>query len=109
MLTHNEIKAIMAKKFKDEHCCFTEQDIKVGLINSHVEIQIRGYEHITHKLFPEKVDCDFLEPFIVTIYEYMPLSKRPNDKISVGCFGSYVDYPFEEALVWLAYYISQTF
>ena len=106
MLTHNEIKAIMVKTFKDEHCCFTEQDIKVGLINSHIEIQIKGYEHITYMLFPEKCDCEFLDPFMVTTYECMCFSKHPSDKLSIGCHGSDTDYPFKEALEWLAYHIS---
>ena len=107
MLTHNEIKAIMAKKFKDEHCCFTEQDIKVGLINSHIEIQIRGYEHITYKLFPEKVDCEFFKPFMVTTYDCMCFSKHPEDKLSIGCCDSDTDFPFEEALTNLAYHIAR--
>ena len=108
-MPHNEIKSIIVEKFKKEHCIFTENDIKVHLIGSHIEIQIKGYEHILHKLIPEKVDVDFLEPYMVTIYESMPLSKHPNDKISVGCFGSYKDYPFEEALEYLAYHIASTY
>lgn len=109
MLTHNEIKAIMAKKFKDEHCCFTEKDIKVRLINSHIEIQIRGYEHITHKLFPQKLDVDFMAPYGVATYEYMPLSKDPTARESIGYSESYIDFPFEEALIELAYHIARTF
>lgn len=107
MLTHNEIKSIMAKTFKDEHCCFTEQDIKVGLINSHIEIQIRGYEHITYKLFPQNVDCDFMRPFGITTNEYMTFSKRPNSREGIGYHDSDTDYPFKEALEHLAYHIAK--
>ena len=107
MLTHNEIKSIMAKKFKDEHCCFTEQDINVGLINSHIEIQIRGYEHISYKLFPQTNDSDLVRTFAVLTNEYMCFSKRPNNRTGIGYHDSDIDYPFAEALEWLAYYISQ--
>lgn len=107
MLTHNEVKAIMAKKFKDENCYFTENDIKVRLINSHIEIQIRGYDHITYSLVPTKCVCEFFQPFMVTIYESMVFSKHPYDKLSVGCCDSDRDYPFKEALVELAYHISR--
>lgn len=107
MLTHNEIRTIMAEAFKKEHSVLAESDIKVGLINSHIEIQIKGYEHITYKLFPEKYDCEFLDPFMVTTYECMCFSKHPSDKLSIGCHGSDTDYPFNEALEWLAYHISR--
>ena len=106
---HSEIKEIMAKKFKDEHCCFTEKDIKVELASSHIEIQIKGYEHIAFKLLPEKVDVAFIAPYTVTVYEYMPLSQAPNDKELVGFHDSNIDFPFEEALIELAYHISRTF
>ena len=107
MLTHNEIKAIMAKKFKEEHCDFTEQDIKVRLINSHIEVQMGGYDHISYKLIPSKVDCEFFAPFMVTTYECMCLSKFPNDKLSLNACDSDTDYPFEQALTNLAYYIAR--
>ena len=107
MLTHNEIKAIMAQKFKDEHCCFTEKDIKVGLINSHIEIQIRDYDHITYKLFPEKDDCAFTLPFAVVTYECWVISKHTKEL--VGYHESNKGFPFEEALVNLAYHIANTF
>ena len=109
MLTtsHGEIKAIMAKTFKDEHCAFTENDIKVGLINSHIVIQIKGYEHMTWKLFPEKCDCEFFQPFTVTTFECMCFSKHPSDKLSISCHDSDTDYPFKEALEYLAYHISR--
>lgn len=107
MLTHNEIKAIMAETFQKEHCTITESDIKVALINSHIAIQIKGYDHITYKLFPEKIDCEFFKPFMVTTYECMCFSKHPEDKLSIGCCDSDTDFPFAEALAKLAYYISQ--
>ena len=103
MLTHNEIKAIMAKKFKDERCVFTENDIKVGLINSHIEIQIRDYEHITFKVVPTKDDNNF----VVFVYECWVLSKHSKELVSYN--DSSKDYPFEEALIELAYHISRTF
>lgn len=104
MLTHSEIKAIMAKKFKEENCCFTENDIKVRLINSHIEIQIRDYDHITFKIVPMKVDG---MPFVVGVFEGWTLSKHSNE--IVGYHDSSKDYPFEEALIDLAYHIAQTF
>ena len=107
MLTHSEIKAIMAEVFKKEHSKITEDDIRVALINSHVVIQIKGYEHITYKLFPEKVECEFFKPFMVRTFEYMCFSKHPEDKLSIGCCDSDTDYPFTEALAELAYYISR--
>ena len=107
MLTHSEIKAIMAKKFKDEHCTFTENDIKVGLINSHIVIQIRGYEHISWLLFPHKTNVDWLDTFWVATCEYMVLSKHPNDKEQVAAHSDNNSYPFKEALQSLAYRISR--
>lgn len=107
MLTHNEITAIMAEVFQNEHSTIAKSDIKVGLINSHVVIQIKGYEHITYKLFPEKVDCEFFKPFMVTTYECMCFSKYPEDKLSIGCCDSDTDFPFAEALAKLAYHISR--
>ena len=107
MLKHNEIKAIMAEVFKKEHSVIVEGDIKVGLINSHIEIQIKGYEHMTWKLFPQTVDCDWMKPFGVTTNEYMTFSKRPNDREGIGYHDSDTDYPFGEALEYLAYHISR--
>lgn len=109
MLTCKEIKAIMAKKFRDEHCSFTEEDITVGVINGHIGIQIRGYEHIAYKLCLEKPDVEFLEPYAIATYEYMPLSADPVSKEMIGYHGSNKDFPLEEALVELAYHIAQTF
>ena len=103
MLTYNEIKAIMAKKFKEENCCFTENDIKVRLINSHIEIQIRDYDHCTFMIVPTKDGDDFA----VIVYECWVLSK--SSKEIVGYYDSSKDYPFEEALINLAYHIAQTF
>ena len=103
MLTHNEIKAIMAKKFKDEHCCFTEKDIKVGLINSHIEIQIRDYDHITFRIVPTKDDNNF----VVFVYECWVLSNHSKELVSYH--DNSKDYPFEEALTHLAYHIANTF
>lgn len=107
MLTHGEIKAIMAKTFTDEHCAFTENDIKVGLINSHIVIQIKGYDHMTWKLFPHKPDVYWLDKFWVDVCEYMVLSKHPNDCERVACCGDNTNYPFKEALEYLAYHISR--
>lgn len=108
MLTHNEIKAIMAQKFKDEHCCFTEKDIKVRFMNNTIDIQIRDYDHISFKLVLEKVtDVDFMLPFAVTTYEYYLVS--PMDKEIVGYHDSKNDFPVKEALIYLAYHIARTF
>ena len=103
MLTHNEIKSIMAKKFKEENCYFAENDIKVRLINSHIEIQIRDYDHITFMLVPTKDDNNF----VVAVFECWILIK--SSKELVGYHDSSKDYPFEEALIELAYHIAQTF
>ena len=104
MLTHSEIKAIMAKKFKGENCVFTENDIKARLINSHIEIQIRDYDHITFMLYPHKEDGF---PFAVAVYECWVLSKHSKEPVSYH--ESNIDYPFEEALIHLAYHIANTF
>lgn len=105
MLMHSEITAIMAKKFKEEQCCFTEKDIKVRLINSHIEIQIRDYDHITFQIIPAKIDNDFA----VYTYECTVFVKSPHGKQLVDYNESSVDYPFKDALVWLAYHIANTF
>lgn len=109
MLAHNEIKAIMAKKFKAENCRFTEEDIKITEINGHIEIQIKDYEHVLFKIFTEKTDCDFMDKYGVSTYEYMPFSKDPDASECVSYYGSNKDYPFKEAFVHLAYYISIIF
>ena len=106
MLTHSEIKAIMAKKFADENCCFTEKDIKVRLINSRIDIQIRDYDHITFMLYPHSVE-GFTPPFVVAVYECWVISKHSKELVSYH--DSDKDYPFEEALIHLAYHIANTF
>ena len=109
MLAHNEIKAIMAKKFKAENSMFTEEDIKITDVGGHIEIQIKDYEHVLFKVFPEKHDCDFMVKYGVATYEYMPFSKDPDASECVSYYGSDKAYPLKEAFVHLAYYISITF
>lgn len=101
-----EIKNILAKKFADEECGFTESDIKVSRTPSAIWITINDYDHITFKMWIE--DDDYFG-HIVYIDEYWYNNETPEFSDSVAFVDSKTEFDYRTALVRLGYHIANTF
>ena len=102
MMTTNEIKTTLAEKLHDEGTYFTKSDISVKSTKSGYRIVIKDYEHIPFTIYMEEDDYFGYCVFIRGMQDY--------DYVDDLVFTySKKDYPLEEALLNLGYYIGTRF
>lgn len=94
-----EMKQILAKKFKDEGCCFIKQDIIIEKGNNKYYIKIKDFEHILFTMFFGEPDgyFDYVVQIINTFDDDYIYTESKNG------------YDIESALIELGYYIATRF
>ena len=99
-MTINEIKEILAKKFKDENCCFTKKDISIKREGKgdHFMITIADYEHCPIEITTE-VD-EYFGNCIWVKYWFEEESEL---------FDSKTSWEWERAIKYVGYYIANRF
>ena len=97
--TIDEMKLILAQKFEDEECCFTQEDITIEEQDNGLKIIIKDFEHCPISISKEKDDY----------FGYVLYVKDECEEEIIGMYNSRRDYPYTEALINIGYYIASRF
>ena len=96
-MTTNELKEILATKLHNEGCYFTKKHIHATKTKSGFKVVIKDYEHIPFTVYAE--EDDYLGYCVYVCREgrefHLSTSKRT--------------FPWEEAIIYLGYYIGSRF
>lgn len=95
-----KIKKALAKKLRDENSSFTKKDISIEKVSKNeIWIKMRDYENVPISVKQDKDDY----------FGYVLFIRDEFDEGLIGMCDSKVDYPWDEAMIEVGYYIASRF